>query len=504
MSSLDRDSKILMGGSSADDNNSSDGGDSSKKSKRKVGGQGLRRFGTLENFKANIKVKSPETTIDQSTLETSEPQVTKPVASAQEVIPLKNEAKSIEVQVAPLVSTVVEVKTEPTTQPKLSEDASIAKTEAASTSLLVQKESVQSKSHVITSEIPRQPTINTTVILQESHVKTTDSTRHDHVNDHAKAHVQRGFQGSHLVDDSIIYNIHSLPKYHRVIVEFMFSKCSQTGTNKTSHIFTNEILGVTGMKSRTYEDALARLIEDKILTVIDVRKGRSGFRTFEIHSNIFAQLIQESRNPNKYHVNHHAEHHGFSPSKEVSKLNNNITNYTQTANVVIPKKFNFKDLDFTELASLHWTQVNSSIRKLAEEKFEKEEMQLFVDKFMVWLATQKNVQSPIAIFCSKIKEFAEEGDSAVMQCLSKKELLLEKELRAQAEQLQIAQQMADKYRNEVASNALDEKFNTWISSLTDQDKLKFVPESNWAKLGSGAHNGALRAYFVENLSNQEL
>ena len=518
MSQLEKDAKILTE-KRVDDNPSTDG---KVMSNRTAGSQGLRKFDKTK-FNSFIKKKAdaaPEVTppVVHNTVETEEPKLvsivrdsivasTQPVLKTQnaileevalpQVVTAKVETKPIETPAALVISKIVDTKIEPV------KSAPIAKPEAVSQSPVVQREHVQSKSHVITSESPRQPTVITTVTTQESHVKATVSTRNAHDNDHVKTHADRGFQGSHIVDESIIFNIHSLPKYHRVIMDFMFRKCSQTGTNKTSHIFTNELLGMTGMKPRTYEDALARLLEDQILTLVDVRKGRSGFRTFSIHPTIFSQLMQESRNPNQHHVNHHVESHGFAPSKEVSKFNKNITNYTQLPNVVLNKNFNFKDLDFTEVAPLHPMQVNSSIRKLAEEKLEKEEMQLFVDKFMVWMSTQKNVQSVIGLFVSKIKEYIEEGDSPVMLCLSKKELIAEQEFKVKADQLHRQAQMTEKYRNEVESKALDERFNEWISTLSSDDKVKYVPESNLAKLGSAAHNGALKAFYLENQSSNQ-
>lgn len=528
MSQLEKDAKILTE-KKVDDNPSTDG---KVMSNRTAGSQGLRKFDKTK-FNSIIKKKAdvaPEVILPvvQDAVETEEPKVVsiaivtaeahpQPVIKTKDaileevadpqVVPSKVETKPIQASQPEVVLAKVETKPiftpAPVAKDKPSEVTPIAKTQAVSASPVVQKEPVQSKAHVITSEIPRQPTVITTVTPQESHVKATASTRNSHDNNHVKTHADRGFKGSHVVDESIIFNIHSLPKYHRVIMDFMFRKCSQTGTNKTSHIFTNELLGMTGMKPRTYEDALARLLEDQILTLVDVRKGRSGFRTFTIHPTIFSQLMQESRNPNKHHANNHVESHGFAPSKEVSKFNNNITNYTQQPNVVLNKNFNFKDLDFTEVAPLHPMQVNSSIRKLAEEKLEKEEMQLFVDKFMVWMSTQKNVQSVIGLFVSKIKEYIEEGDSPVMQCMSKKELIAEVEFKQKADQLARQQQMTEKYKNEIATNAMDERFSDWISSLSNEDKVSFVPESNLAKLGSAAHSGALKAYFIENLNNNQ-
>lgn len=513
MSQLDKDAKILTD-KKVEGTPSTEG---KVLSNRTVGSQGLKKF-NLNKFNSGIKKKiAPEVIqpVVQDSIETSEPQVVQVIAEESEQIMLVN----VVTQPAPILTPIIpRVKTTSV----LEAAQVVAKTHASedrNTQVMktaLEKEPVKAapvseskpiikaeevliapKLHVNTSVSPRNDTTNTTATKQNNHVKSTSSTRDNHSNDHVKIHVSNVVQ---VGDDSILLNIQSLSKYQRVIMNYMFRKCSQTGTNKTSHIYTNELLLETGIKVRTFEDSLARLLEGKIINIDHVKMGRNGFRIFTINPVVFSQLMQESQE-NKHHVNLHVEHHGFLPSKEVSKFNNNITNYTQTPNVVLNKNFNFKDLDFTEVAPLHPMQVNSSIRKLAEEKLEKEEMQLFVDKFMVWVSTQKNVQSVIGLFVAKIKEYIEEGDSPVMQCLSKKEHLAEAEFKLKADQLQRQTQMTEKYLNEVASIALDERYNVWISSLSSEDKLNYVPESNLAKLGSAAHSGALKAYFIENFNN---
>lgn len=283
------------------------------------------------------------------------------------------------------------------------------------------------------------------------------------------------------------------------ILRFLFDEILKNGGTDTGRVTMPYIAEGCGVPRKSTEKLLSQLTKEGVINVVDLRVGNGGYRVLSLDPSTFTYMVNINSNQTPYQTPH------FSPSKEVSRFNNNITNYTQNpVEGLQQKNFNFKDLDFTEVAPLHWTQVNSSIRKHVEEKFEKEEMQLFVDKFMVWMSTQKNVQSVIGLFCAKIKEYLEEGDSPVMQCLSKKELEAEKEFRAKAEQLHREQLMVEKYRNEIASNAIDEKFSSWISSLTDEDKIKIVPENKWAKLGSAPHNGALKAYFIENFSNQEL
>lgn len=283
------------------------------------------------------------------------------------------------------------------------------------------------------------------------------------------------------------------------IIRFLFDEILKNGGTDTGRVTMPYIAEGCGVPRKSTEKLLSQLTKEGVLNVVEMRVGNGGYRVLSLDPSTFTYMVNFNQNLTPYQTPH------FGPSKEVSKFNNNITNYSQpNLEGLQSKNFNFKDLDFTEVAPLHWTQVNSSIRKQVEEKFEKEEMQLFVDKFMVWMSTQKNVQSVIGLFCAKIKEYLEEGDSPVMQCLSKKELEAEKEFRQKAEQLAQQQAMVNKFNQEVASKAIDEKFEAWLGALSDDQKLQFVPESNYAKLGSGAHNGALKAYFIEKFPNQEL
>lgn len=280
-----------------------------------------------------------------------------------------------------------------------------------------------------------------------------------------------------------------------ILLKTIFDEVLKHGGMTTGKTTLQELSDLSSVNIKTTDRLLTQFVRDESVTVIESRRGNNGYRILALSQSVFNYMTKFT----SIQIPHQIPQ--IHSSKEVSKFNNIITNYTpQNSEVFDAKKFNFKDLDFTEVAPLHPMQVNSSIRKQAEEKLEKEEMQLFVDKFMVWMSTQKNVQSVIGLFVSKIKEYIQEGDSPVMQCLSKKEHLAEKEFRARAEQLQREHQMVEKYRNEVASIALDERYTAWISSLSSDDKMNLVPESNLAKLGSAAHNGALKAYFIENMN----
>lgn len=519
MSLLDGDAKILKQNATVDTSSA----ESKVTSNRKAGGQGLRRFSNINQFNAKIKEKkaiqtdlessksvtievpqtfgrtlNEEKTVNQEIVTASSPIVPQ---TQEQTKPVTEEVKAQEFINSEQVVTTASVVENTYELKKTLVQTTPLKTQDVSTSPAITEKKINvPESHVITAEIPRQTTVNTTIIPQEPHVNHTDFPREHRDNNHAKSHVVSGVQTDNDSANSFLLNIQSLAKYQRIIVNYMFRKCSQNGSNRTGNIFTNDLLLETGMKSRTYEDALARLLEGKFLTIDHVKKGRSGFRIFSINPIIFSQLIQEKAE-NKYHANHHVEHHGFPPSKEVSYYKNNITNYTQNPNVVISKNFNFKELDFSEVAPLHPMQVNSSIRKLAEEKLEKEDMQMFVDRFMVWVSTQKNVQNIIGLFCAKVKELAEEGDSPVMQVLSRKEALAEKEFLEQAKKLQIQEELTNKFNQEIRDQEINSKFQVWFNSITDEEKLKLVPEDSkgFSKVGSSSHTASLKAYFKDNI-----
>ena len=56
---------------------------------------------------------------------------------------------------------------------------------------------------------------------------------------------------------------------------------------------------------------------------------------------------------------------------------------------------------------------------------------------MIWLSGQRKVNSSIAIFCYKLKEYANEGDSAVLYVRTQEEIQMEIALAQKAEKMRL-------------------------------------------------------------------
>jgi hypothetical protein len=286
---------------------------------------------------------------------------------------------------------------------------------------------------------------------------------------------------------------------HLAILNFIFNECLRSGSLTTTEIRTDYLLSQTGIKIKTIEKALPILVSAGHISIPVSRRGNMGYRVFTLSESVYTLFLNEREK--SFSTNHNPTHYPISaPSKEVSINLNNLTNYTREVhNPTEIKNFNFNELDFATVSPLRPMQVNSSIRKLAQERLQLEEMQTFIDKFMIWVGTQKNVNSILGLFCSKIKEFAEEGDSPVLSVQTEAERQLEIELAQRAEKIRMENDLVIKHKIEQKKIEDDAKFNLWLNQLTDEEKLSFVQENTYMKSGSAAHTALLKDYFMTNI-----
>lgn len=290
----------------------------------------------------------------------------------------------------------------------------------------------------------------------------------------------------------------SLSKNSKQLLEFIFKKCIEQGGNSSGSITLKE-MGIyldTGRSStRWVYDGLVKL---GIIEELASCRGPRSEKNIKIHHKMFSFMMFRTQAANKDYMS--SEESSSVSSSIVSKLLNSI-NYTknQTEHLPKPTKFEFKNLDFSALKPMTWVQINRSIRMQAEISLELEEVQQFIDRFPMWLLTLKGVQSPVGLFCTELKNFIEDGDSVVNSFQSAKEKKAEMEFYAETKKLQAQQELTEKFNNEVLAAKIDEQFNEWLSGLTDEKKLLFVPldKHGHMKLGDSAHTASLKNYFKE-------
>ena len=161
----------------------------------------------------------------------------------------------------------------------------------------------------------------------------------------------------------------------------------------------------------------------------------------------------------------------------------------------------FKDLDFTLLKHIKPMMVNTTIRKLVEEKLQPEDVQIFISKFKNWLPTQSKIQNPLGIFCDKLKQYAQEGDSEVLYALSDDEIEAEKQFALDIEKRRSELELIAKAKKYQLEQENELKFKAWIESAEEEeDKIKLYPENAFAKFGSDIYLMGLKATFLEKLN----
>ena len=155
----------------------------------------------------------------------------------------------------------------------------------------------------------------------------------------------------------------------------------------------------------------------------------------------------------------------------------------------------FKTLDFAPVAPITALQVNSSIRSFVEANLQPDTVQSFINRFLPWLATQGKVNSVIAIFCDKLKEFAKEKDSPVLYVMTEDEIRIESEMIKRAEILRQELVLVQKQKDLDYQMAVDSKFETWYTHATDQALLEFQKPTSLLEFRSDLYKMAVKGIY---------
>lgn len=331
-------------------------------------------------------------------------------------------------------------------------------------------------------------------------------------------------------------SLKSLSSNMAIIFKFLYDKCSEKMSLETGSIYRSEMIVRLGLSEATIKGTISRLIKEKMLfQVIDYRTGASGWTkyainpiAFEIYSsnkNIFEFVFEYKSN---------TDSNTNSNTKRSSKIvrNNYNTKLTNSAELYSNTRINdfqksnlssnqesksnsiqvnwFKQLDFLPVSPIGPMQVNSSIRNLVQEKLQPEQVQDFLNRFKSWLTTQHKIQNPVAIFCDRLKEFATEGDSAVLSVMTDQEREIEAKFLEETQKARVQMQLIekaneDKLRShqEHAKLEAEAEFEKWYFSANDAELIQMVPPSSIAPLRSNLHKISIRSAFMQRFGLEE-
>ncbi|MGZ3815910.1 MAG: hypothetical protein ACXWRG_06635 [Bdellovibrio sp.] len=292
-----------------------------------------------------------------------------------------------------------------------------------------------------------------------------------------------------------------------LIVQTIFEFCQERGSSNTGPISRETFETRTGIDGEVIRVTCIRLIKEGYLYLIESKRGNGGYTIYELHPNTHSQLISGYfRNnsvtaPEQKRNNSVTESVTDSVTNASSKIDskniNNLTNYL-VKDAVAPTWF--KELDFSKVQPIGPMMVNSSIRTLVQQKLNPEIVQDFINRFTSWMATQSKISNPVGIFCDKLKELSNEGDSPVLQAMTEEDRQVEAAFSAQVEKARVEMELIRKARFENAEKEADSAFENWYNSSDDSEKFKLAEPNSFASAESEAYKRILKAAYFEKVN----
>lgn len=287
----------------------------------------------------------------------------------------------------------------------------------------------------------------------------------------------------------------------RVILDFLFEQCVFNNSLITPPLTKESLLAKTQIKEETALSSIKRLRSKHLIDRVDYKDGKGGWTRYKLAEITYKELlnIKNTRTPfviSSEQSNVRAKVGSIvsaDPSSKIDRNLNNITNYTNAPTLHISW---FKALNFVPVSPINPMQVNTSIRKLVEEKLSQDDVQNFINRFMTWLSGQGRVNSALALFCDKLKEYANEGDSAVLYVQTSDEIQIELELAKRAEKMrQDLELIAQTKRHEI-SVLNDLKFEDWYEKASDEELLKLQRPNSLMEFRGEIYKKTIKGIFL--------
>jgi hypothetical protein len=300
------------------------------------------------------------------------------------------------------------------------------------------------------------------------------------------------------------------------ILNSLFSISLTNGNRITGPISIESITSLAKVKgTKTTQTVIYRLEKDGFIKRDSFKAGRGGWTSYEIPNDVYNQLLklttvvqQNLQQTYNKPTSQLTLQPTTNPSSKIDSNNlNNISLVDLKNTTAFEKEANWiKSLDFSPVAPIGAMQVNPSIRLLVQEKLQQEQVQDFLNRFKNWLATQQKIQNPLAIFCNKLKEFAIEGDSAVLGMMTDQEREIEvkfieetKKAREQIQLIEKAKVENSRSQEEKLKAEAEVEFEEWYKSASDFELSEMAAPIDLAPLRSNLHKISTKVVFMKRI-----
>ena len=280
----------------------------------------------------------------------------------------------------------------------------------------------------------------------------------------------------HSSEQPIIEKLRGLAHNSAIIFRYLHDRCSANRSLETGKVFRHDMMQKLNLTEATIKGTIKRMIQElRIIEIVSYKSGNGGWSNYSMNAmaydlfsadrtllNTYKSSKSKIYQPKQFEYNSDSNSNTNPSSELVSRNNSNLLTSKEPSW--------FKELDFSSVAPIKPIHVNSSIRKLVQEKLSSDAVQDFIVRYPSWIANQKGVNNYLGMFCDRLKEFANEGDSPILSSPTKEEIELELELAKEAEKLRKDLELIENHKKEQLRNELNAKFDLWLASATEEEK----------------------------------
>lgn len=389
---------------------------------------------------------------------------------------------------------------------------------------LINSKQLVSKNNVTSSLALERSSLNSNQLVSkqeaigkqeiEPRVTNDDDQRRTQTNE-PKREAQREATRKQLVSkaesiskqDLPFFDFHCVAELDLKILIYLFEQCQKNGARKTPPLKKADVSFAVGTTAKTVKTQIHRLVGRGFLQRGTTKSGRGGWAIYILPDQVFERLsifAQQSQViafktdqlttiskqlVSKLEAQREAQREATPSSSSSSEINLTSTPTKDLNHNELPE--DWKEVDFASLSKIGFSE-NHVRQVYTRGLLTAAQLQDSIAHFEFDMNHNNRLQTvrthPLSFFMGIVgrgklyvcPNFVSEQDKLLEQYLAQK--------KAQAEK-----------RAEVIHEIKVLEYANWKSSLTPNELLSLVPESPFAKLGSAAYEGHIRAYFDESV-----
>ena len=299
-------------------------------------------------------------------------------------------------------------------------------------------------------------------------------------------------------------DISTLVGHEQNLLSFIFDECRKSGELTTPPITLSKIKERLKTKaSSTSKTIIARLIEKNLIQRSRSKTGRGGWMTFRVERDVFQRLLLETdykQTTNGSQTDYkettkQATQRTTSASSSSSNLDLNRTTTTSDHQKILGDEedlpLGWEAIDVTTLFKIKFGRAH--LLQLANQNhLTPDEVQDSIYAFAFDLEVNRKSReingSALNFFMGILRKgpYTPAANYEPPR-IRQRRLYLE------------AKERERKTSEELESRIEAIEFDEWVASLSTEERVRFVPPTDFAKPGSPGHNVQLKQYFRENV-----